>query len=65
MSTKKKTDTPFVTTVRMTHRMRADIDIVRALWAERTGRRPPAHEVIVAALENFLARERAVAQRAH
>ena len=60
---KTATKPDFVTTVRMSHRVRADIDIVRALWAERLGRRPPAHEVILAALESFIASETAVARR--
>lgn len=63
METQRKTSADFITTIRMTHRLRAEIDAVRGLWAERTGRRPPAHEIIVKAIEHFLAHERTSERR--
>lgn len=60
---KKTADKPFITTVKMSLALRGELDAVRARWAAELGRRPSAREIIVAALERFVAAEQRRARK--
>jgi hypothetical protein len=51
-------DAVFVTTVAMPLALRAELDVLKALRAARSGKRPSTRQLMVEALTSFIQQER-------